>query len=283
MLEAAVRRLVQARGSFPLRPFKRPLYAAYRAYVRSHRGRRVVARIDGLTYELDLGEDIDSTIYFRGAWEPEALGTIREIVRPGMTVLDIGANMGYFTLVFSQLVGDGGHVVAFEPIVWALEKLRRNAELNRLVNVAIEPLALSDARGERDVPADFGAFRASWTTPGGSARSGTERVRFDTLDAYVDRVGLSELHFVKIDVDGYELRVVRGAERTLRRHRPNMMIEIGRSTMPLIGDDPRDLAYLLADLGYGFETQDRGTRFATADELLDWLPAPAANIYCEPR
>jgi FkbM family methyltransferase len=262
---------------------KAGLQRLYRSYASRQSGRRVVARVEGVTYDLDLDEMIDSALYFEGSWEIETRDTLASILRPGMVALDVGANMGYYTLLFARLLGDNGLVVAFEPTAWACAKLLRNIELNGFTNIKVEKLALSDKSGTRQVAPDERAFRASWAFSGAPARSATESVAFQTLDSYMHATDMATVDFIKIDVDGYEYRVVNGALETIRAHRPVVLIEIGGETMGQLGDSRQDLVALLDQLGYAFFTPDRQRRFSGVAELLGWLPYPGANVLCIPR
>jgi FkbM family methyltransferase len=236
--------------------------------------------IDGIRYRLDLSETIDSTIYYRASWEPGATSSVRDFLRPGMTAVDVGANIGYFTLLFAQLVGPAGAVIAFEPTTWAFDKLSRNIALNAFPNIVAEQMALSDLPGERETRSDQTAFRASWPVSGTQGRRHPELVRFIPLDLYVRRSGIQNVDLLKIDVDGYELRVVKGAQVTLRTHRPDLLIEIGRAPMREVGDRSEELVELLTELGYSFFTEDRRRTFSSGGEMLAWIPEQGANVWC---
>jgi FkbM family methyltransferase len=280
-----VRQLAHAYGALPVRPGGRRLHGLLRRYMRHSADHGpVVIEVDGIWFELDMNEVIDANIYYRGAYEVRATRTVRSVVKPGMTVLDVGANFGYYTLNLAKLVGESGTVIAFEPTALAQRKLVANLARNPYRNVVVEKLALSDRSEARVVAVDETAFRASWTVEGGRAEREPETVPFERFDDYVDRTGLDRVDFVKVDIDGYELRFVRGAERTLREHRPPMFMEIGKPSMAAIGDDPLELARRLAELGYAFEGEDRKRRFSTPEELIDAIPDDgAAMVFLSPR
>lgn len=99
----------------------------------------VFTTINGIKYELDLNQAIDSSIYYCGCWEPETTAIIEKYVGQGMTVFDIGANIGAHSLTFAKLVGQSGKVIAFEPMSWAFQKLKHHIiELNNFNNVVLE-------------------------------------------------------------------------------------------------------------------------------------------------
>src|SRR5258708_9815055 len=100
--------------------------------------RVVIATIEGMTYELHLDELIDNSIYYSGCFEAITTDAIRRLCKPGMTILDIGANVGGHTFRMAQLVGPTGCIIAFEPMPWANRRIRKNLSLNRhLPNVSI--------------------------------------------------------------------------------------------------------------------------------------------------
>src|SRR2546423_1295891 len=93
-------------------------------------GPQVTVIRQGVKWTLDLNEGIDFSIWLLGGFEPQTLRQYEKLVKPGSTVIDIGANVGAHTLPFARLVGKSGRVVAFEPTKWAIGKLKRNLELN---------------------------------------------------------------------------------------------------------------------------------------------------------
>jgi FkbM family methyltransferase len=173
-----------------------------------------------------------------------------------MAVLDIGANVGCHTLRCAQLVGPSGSVIAFEPAAQAFRRLRRNCVLNAFTNITLEQLALADAGGRRDV-----TLACSWPLSGAddSRRHAIHGgvgvpgvVEFVTLDAYVRDRGVGRIDLVKLDVDGYEDKVVRGGAATLRAHRPLLVMELGVYSVAEAGDRVEDLLARLASWGYRF-------------------------------
>jgi FkbM family methyltransferase len=117
---------------------------------------------------------------------------------------------------------------------WARQKLLRNIDLNRYGNIAVEAVALSDMSGREDV-----RFRSNWPLDGKHQPEANivESIQFETLDAYTCRAGL-EVDLIKLDVDGYEQRVLSGGLEHLRRYRPIIVMEVDR-------DNADDLVALL--------------------------------------
>jgi len=235
---------------------------AYQAFARVVRHRRTVAVVCGARFDLDLGETIDLTL-FLGQFEPEVTAVIRSCTRPGATVLDIGANIGAHTLLFATLVGSAGKVVAFEPTDYAFEKLQRNVALNDMPQVKAVKLALSDHRsGEQSVK-----FRSSWVTSG-ERKDGITSVQFETLDAWCSENGINGVDLIKLDVDGNEFPLIKGARQTIERWRPMLIME---AVGPHFDNPAQNPYVILAGLGYRFR-ELKGGRAVTIEMMRDRLP-----------
>jgi len=179
------------------------------------------------------------------------------LVRRGDTVVDVGANTGYYTLLFSHLVGTRGSVHAFEPVPPTFAQLQPHVQRARPHdNVALNNCALADEEKTAALymPGDdhgqaaltrhaFGSWAAETLVH-------TYPCRATTLDAYVETTGIADLSFVKCDVEGAELLVLRGASRTIRRFRPLLFLEVSRHWTAGFGYEPAEVARFLEDLGY---------------------------------
>jgi FkbM family methyltransferase len=251
------------------------LIAFYRGLRLVKRRLSVIATVKDITYELDLYQKIDFEIFFLGVYSPHDTAAINMLCREGMTVIDIGANIGAFTLHFAKLVGPKGKVIAFEPMSWAFAKLERNIALNDFANITPERMALSnETRVNRVVD-----FRASWpldktSQPRDSSVSRErEAVDFTTLDEYLKISQYGRIDVIKIDVDGYELKVIQGAIETLKLHKPLILLEIGPKSMAEVGDSAEDLVATLSDLGYKLHWYSPSTRkikrYPSAERLIN--------------
>lgn len=281
-----VRILARAYLKLPVQPLRRPLRKLLHLYSIHLGGQRIVAQVQGILYELDLREQIDRSIYFYGAFEQATGLALARLVRPGMTVIDIGANVGCHACPLAKLV-DPGKVVAFEPMPWARRKLRRNLELNGFTNVVVEELALSDA----ELPAQSVHFRSSWRVgrPGESDHEDPSsrplvEVGFATLDSYVKGHNLHSIDVIKLDVDGYELKVLRGAIETLQRFNPVIVLELGWFTLSSVGDSLPDLVRFLSSLGYIIHEEKTFLPFRDEASLLARVPkGDTINVVCSKR
>jgi FkbM family methyltransferase len=166
----------------------------------------------------DPEERIKKVLASGQRWEEHIIEVLEEHVRPGSVAIDVGAHIGTHTLTLARLVGPSGRVYAFEPVRKTYRELRRNLELNGVTNV----VALRYALG-RGAPSVIEMNPIHEGEEGGtSVGHGGDRVELRTLDSF----GFEGVSLVKIDVEGFELPVLDGAEDTIRRNRPVLVVEI---------------------------------------------------------
>jgi FkbM family methyltransferase len=166
--------------------------------------------------------------YVFGTHEPEIMRLLSELVKPGWTAIDVGANIGYSTLLLAKCVGAGGQVIAFEPLSENFAILQENISLNEHSNVTAENLAVMSCPGRI-------ALRSA--TPGAltwvasvdieqAAAVESQDVEAISLDEYVRRKRIGKVDFVKIDVEGAEGAVIDGMTETLKRDKPVLLVEL---------------------------------------------------------
>jgi FkbM family methyltransferase len=177
------------------------------------------ATVFGLEMNLDLSDVIQRDIY-AGLYDPFETSRIRDFLRPGATFADVGANVGYYTWFAAAVVGPAGRVLAFEPGPYAYDSLQRVIRENGVGNVECWQVALSDrsGRGTLYVPQRaVGNYNPS-LTPYLPDMEPIE-VSIETLDALLERLDVRRIDLMKVDVEGHELCVFRGAERAIRERR----------------------------------------------------------------
>jgi len=274
--------IIKVYYKLPMKPFRGLAAELYRKYISPTKDKVIVAVRNGIKYELDLRESIDMQIYFRGCFEPDTTLVINKYVKSGMTILDIGANVGAHTLRLAKLVGKDGKVIAFEPMSWALAKLKRNIGLNDFDNIVVEECALSDINFKSQLT----HFSSSWRVGGGwAADSGTaEHIGFVTLDEYARINKMDKIDFIKLDVDGYECKVIRGGVNTIKKFTPIMIVEFGKCTLERYGDSLGDLVDLLFSLGYLLYSIEDLKLYPSKKSALDAVPPnKTINVLCKPR
>lgn len=203
-------------------------------------------RVSGVAdFEWDLFEN-------EGGKEPLSERILRDFLRPGMTFLDVGANVGYFSLLAASLVGRRGAVVSYEPTPEVARRLRENASLNGFA-IQVREGAVADEEGSLTF------FKGRSDSEGNSlypdfATSPSFNVPAFTLDAEAARLGLQAVHMIKIDAEGAEPRVLRGARQVIERFKPVMLIEGNQRKLVEGGASIPQLRSQLHDMGYTTET-----------------------------
>jgi FkbM family methyltransferase len=187
--------------------------------------------------------------YVFGENEPEVQKTLIESLRVGDVVYDVGANIGFFTLIAARLVGASGCVYAFEPVPQVAEMLRANVELNGFDNVVVIEKAAHSRNGAADLDLSGGTTAAHVVH--GDSGEGTLRVETQRLDDLVAARAVRPPALVKIDVEGAERDVLAGMSETVRIHHPLVICE-------LHGSQDEFLA-ALADFGYAVSVLDDGS------------------------
>lgn len=198
-------------------------------------------------------------LYYLGTSEPATAQVVTKILRPGMTFIDVGAHIGEYTVMASRLVGPQGQVHSFEPDPRALPFLRHNVFVNRATNVRINSSALADRCGEMTFVACTDPCLSFLGCPTGIApRTGnpsqctTITVDTDTLETYCRYHGLTP-NLIKIDVEGAELLVLKGARALLQLPpslAPLWIIEYSPETYGRYGFEWERVHHLLRDFGF---------------------------------
>lgn len=155
---------------------------------------------------------LDSALMY-GQFEEAEMAFVEKILQPGMTALDAGAHHGLYTLLMSRRVGPQGKVIAFEPSPRERRRLQRHLRLNRCANVRVKSFALGDTAGEADL--FLVAGREDWCNslrpPEVEERTTKIRVEVQRVDEALEALGVKQVDFIKLDVEGAELSFLRGA------------------------------------------------------------------------
>jgi len=182
--------------------------------------------------------------------EAAAAAVIQSCLHPGSVFVDIGANFGLHTIHAAKQVGEQGFVFAFEPVLRNLKLLQRNIALNHIQHQSFVVSAAvsnqSQPTLEFHIPTDEIAVTASLNP---TANTQTVQVSNVRLEDYWQRIHLP-IHLIKIDVEGAELEVLRGAETLLQRWHPQLLIEVHGFALPDFGASVEALQTFLSNLGY---------------------------------
>ncbi len=180
-------------------------------------GSMVSRRLFGGTIALDVSRSLaQQLLLLEGERFVDERFVLRPLLRPGMTVVDVGANIGYYLLLAEQSVGVDGRVVCIEPSIENLPELRRTISDNGFANVVLHEVALGDHEGSVGLHTGINSGVAD------EAEAAPYSVPLRRLDQLVRE----PVHFLKIDVEGYEGQVLAGAEALLAANQPTLFLEL---------------------------------------------------------
>jgi FkbM family methyltransferase len=212
---------------------------------------------------------IGSFVYFRGVFEEEIVAALAKVLKPGMTFIDIGANIGHHTCIGAELVGSSGRVLAIEPQASVRKRLLSNVELNRYSHVTVSSYAIGDkvkaAKLYHLYDANDGA-----ATLGTVAGADFEEVQVVPMLQVTEKLGLASADVVKIDVEGAEYEVLRGAEGFFDKSPPSaIFVECIDEYLQRFGHRASDVIAWLHNRDYRVMALKRGR----------WLEVPrGANV-----
>lgn len=191
----------------------------------------LVKRIHGMVLHLnpnDHGLSMDLAV--EKIHEPVLLNLLCSTIKNGMTVIDIGANIGYYTILESYIVGNKGKVIAFEPVPTSFAYLKRNMEINKRHNIYAKNVAIGDREGMETMFIFSKANQNSLIAYGRKFTS-TIDVKVRTLDGLIEKE--SKIDIIRMDIEGYECKVISGMTKILKEHKPMIFLELHVSFTPL--------------------------------------------------
>jgi FkbM family methyltransferase len=206
--------------------------------------------------------DAVSDALCQGVFDPDERAFLREFLKPGMVVLDVGAHAGFYTMLASKRVGPAGRVISFEPSPRERERLQMHLRLNRCANVTVEGVALGDAPGHGELFVFEGRTTGCNSFHLGSTNGARPvTVPIQTLDEYMVSGALDRVDLVKMDIEGAERSALRGAEQLFRTRRPVLLCELHEKRTAPWGYRARDIVDLVASWEYRWHMIEEGGRF----------------------
>lgn len=235
----------------------------------------------GQNYVLQLDPAngaVDEYIYIHSYWEEHVAFVIKKYLPAGGVFVDVGANIGAFTFMAAKIVGPAGKVHAFEPLPQLCDQMQLSKKYNQAENVYIHNQGCAAEAGTitlRTNPKNIG---------GSSAINGTEA---DTL-VKVDVVQLdsvlkdsNRVDVIKIDVEGHEYEVLKGAQQLLKKHQPVIVLEFSPHLYRLMDDSiVSDLLVFLKNQGYKMYDVDYAREIGDVSEYIDWIGERQTNLLC---
>ena len=223
----------------------------------------VVRWYEGLRLGLFIGNDLTLPLYVGGSFEPNEFVFIGKTLMPGMVFVDGGANDGLYAMLAGRYVGHSGRVLAVEPSSRECQRLRANVALNQLDNVLLEQAALGEEPGESHLAvAGIGREVLNALLPrheSDSTEARGESVRVETIDSLVRRHRLERVDVIKLDIEGSEVDALLGANETLARFEPILLVEAEEDRLATLNRTVGDLVALLEQHDYGVWVFDKET------------------------
>lgn len=216
---------------------------------------RTLHKVD-LIIDPSIDKGVELSLFETGTYEKGTIQLMDDFLKPGSVFVDIGANIGLMSAIASQMVGETGKVIAVEANPKTLELLNQNLELNHCKNVEVIPDALGSEAGSA-------LFYENWQVNRGGASllsQGDEQgveVRVRTLDEVLSG---QRVDLIKIDVEGFELEVLKGGLQTLNASRPVLIVEVSDERISEKGVSPVEIADFITGLGAYQLFKQKGTK-----------------------
>jgi FkbM family methyltransferase len=219
----------------------------------------------GLRMRLDLQQEKD---YWLGTYEPDLQEAIRELIRPGWVVYDIGANVGYITLMLACKTAEDGRVLAFEPLPENVERLKENIALNNM-NAWVTVIAAAVVDSPGTVRFWVGPSDDMGKADGSAGRNNVPyyrsmEVQGVSLDGLIYQDHYPIPQAIKMDIEGGEVLALRGMEQTLRQARPIVLLELHGE------ESARQAWQVFQESGYRLHRMEKAFPQVTSLEALDW-------------
>ena len=216
------------------------------------KGQSIIASYDKtLKLKLDLDEWIQQQVYFLGVYDEKGINFLKKILKKGDVFVDVGANIGCYTLVAAKLVGNFGEIHAFEPVSDIYDRLVFNTQLNLFENIFVNKNAVHEKAEWLTLRlSDQKNLGMSSIFPHDSESGLTEKVKAISLDAYVKEKKIRKADLIKIDIEGAELYALRGMRETLHNMKPVVMMEIAQNVLENSIFSSDEIFSFMKDSGY---------------------------------
>lgn len=203
----------------------------------------------GINLKVDINDYVGHYLYF--GFEDIGQQKLIDLAGEGNTVLDIGTNVGSTLLQFAQKVGKKGKVFGFEPDKINFEVCQKNISLNDFENIEVAKIGLGNENKEFEMVVDTesnrGGNRIQFEVEKGKVSS---KITVRKLDDWIKDKPISQIDLIKIDVEGFELKVLQGGIETIKKHKPMFFIELDDNNLKAVNDSAKELVSFLNELGY---------------------------------
>ncbi len=215
-------------------------------------GQTAICTFDkGLKINAQLSEWIQQHIYFLGIWDKQGTRFIKNHLKKGNVFFDIGANIGYYSLIVSKQVGENGQIHAFEPVSGVFAQLQSNIELNGISNISANQNAVYEKSGTLDLFVSSGENTGMSSIFHHDTESGVvEKVDAITIDDYVEKMKIDRIDLIKIDIEGAELFALKGMKNTLQRFKPMVFMELSQEVLRNASVNEKEIIQFMAKMDY---------------------------------
>jgi FkbM family methyltransferase len=231
---------------------------------------------NGCPIWCNLNDHIERFIWFSGLYEPLETALFCRLVRPGMTLIDAGANVGQYTLLAATAVGPSGAVHAFEPVPKTFEKLKRHVDASSLANIHLNRSALWHENSEVTLDIPEGGSGDAGTYGVVTDRAAATKAPAVRLDDYVRQNHIDRVDFLKMDIEGGEPFLLSGSLETLARDHPLIMAEVNRDALEAMRSSVEDYWSIMSGLGYHAWRIDQ--RVEKCGPILNLTDVTIANV-----
>lgn len=219
------------------------------------RVKRLEAEAQGIKFWVDPASNFGKRVLGEGNYEAELTSVFRDLLEPGQTFVDVGGNEGWFSMLAAKLVGSTGRVLTCEPQERLWPVVLRNIALNGFTNVSLLPYAVSEEPGEAMInlypslntgSSNISGTRRRWETQ--------QRMRMLPLTDVVDTLHGCNVDLIKVDVEGFEHKVLLGAGNHLGTTIKRLVVELHPAQLEALGSSVDDVVRLLRERGYTMQT-----------------------------
>jgi FkbM family methyltransferase len=219
--------------------------------------------LTGTRMILDMQKEKD---YWLGTYEIDLQHAASDFVKPGMVAYDVGANIGYVSLILAKLVGTNGMVIAFEPLPENQDRFQKQLSLNQDAQIRLIPMAVGETSGKKEflVHSSGGMGKISGATGRDTQYKDAIKVECTTLDDFIFKQRNPQPHIVKIDIEGGEGLALRGADKLISNIKPLFVIELHGKEAAF------ECWQILTGAGYSIHNLTWHYPEVTNVTLLDW-------------
>lgn len=221
---------------------------------------------NGIVYEIDLREGIDLSLFLFGNFQNHIVSIAKHRLKPNSTVIDVGANCGSISLQICKGLPKG-KVFAFEPTDYAFKKALKNINLNPSFGSQIE-ITQAFVSDEEKEPGSVAAY-SSWNISGqrdgtthpihGGSLNFAQNIPTVSIDGFIESRDIPSVDLIKVDTDGHELKVLRGAAKTIQKFRPIVIFEVGLYLLEEKGQQFTDFLNFFKQVNYKLESPKGNT------------------------